>query len=262
MTAPSPRLAASLVLLRDGRERDLQVLMQVRSNVMSFAAGAIVFPGGCVEDGDIAIAESLAQELAPDLDEQGKTDLALKIAAIRESFEECGVLFAERRGQELENDEVKALRRGYESGGFGRLLAREGLRPRIGDLQRFAHWITPLGRPKRFDTHFFVARSPKQDLDVASRAEVQELKWLSPGLAASGELARAYKLMFPTRMNLLRLAQSHSVQDVFERIARTQVVTVAPVYVKGADGSVLLRIPPEAGYGGEFFAAEDPPSLP
>jgi 8-oxo-dGTP pyrophosphatase MutT (NUDIX family) len=149
----TPRLAATLLLLRDGGD-GLEVLMVSRHEEAGFAAGALVFPGGKVDPVDAALAACCPP--APDLDE---TALVLRIAAIRETFEECGILLARGNGALLTAELLAALltRHGNADAGFAALVAAAGLELATDHLVPYAHWITPVDRPKRFDTHFFLA---------------------------------------------------------------------------------------------------------
>ncbi|ODT22634.1 MAG: hypothetical protein ABS35_14520 [Kaistia sp. SCN 65-12] len=262
MSRSSPRLAASLVLLREDPLTGLQVFMQVRNQKMSFAAGALVFPGGSVEEDDFRTAVDMGQVLSTGSGSEDLDMLVLKIAAIRETFEECGLLLAKRaEGAALSTAEILTLRRDYLEGlpdkPFGAFLASEKLILSASDLIHFAHWITPVDRPKRFDTHFFLARAPSHDAGAHDGAEAIESSWLAPQAAVANAETGLHKLMFPTRMNLLRLMGGITIQRVLDDVSRTPVVTVVPEFVTRRDSQVTLRIPLEAGYGGEFFVIEE-----
>lgn len=264
MLASSPRLAASLLLLRDDPSIGLQVFMQLRNKEMSFAAGALVFPGGSVDPDDFRIAASMKRV---DTDSDADGELALKIAAIRETFEECGFLLAKRQsGQPLSAAEIPALRRIYLDGKqnweFGAFLASEDLVLSTSELSRFAHWITPVGRPKRFDTHFFIARVPSHDAGMHDGTEAVDSKWLAPDEAVAAAASGLHNLMFPTRMNLLRLARNSTVEHALNDVANSPIVTVVPELLTNNEGALSARIPLEAGYGGEIFLLDQPPAGP
>jgi hypothetical protein len=132
--------------------------------------------------------------------------------------------------------------------------------PDVGGLAHFAHWITPLPVPKRFDTQFFLAAAPEDQVAVHDGHEAVDSVWIRPvdALAAAEDGSR--KIVFPTRLNLQKLARHASVAEAFAMAAATPVVTVMPQMRMTAAGRVL-RIPIEAGYGAEEFLAGDPPSM-
>ena len=179
-SAPEPRLAATVLLVRDGAD-GLEVFMVVRHRQIEFASGALVFPGGSVDPDDLALASQLDRSGLPfGADERL---CALRIAAVRETFEECGVLLARPRGSRafVEGARVAELGRKAPGMSFAELMESEALEPAIDLLTPFAHWITPPILPKRFDTHFFIASAPADQLAAHDGAESVDF-----GLAQSG----------------------------------------------------------------------------
>lgn len=251
------RPAATILLLRD-RPQGMEVFMVVRHHEIDFASGALVFPGGRVEPGDRAIAEALRD---------GAVATAAGIAAVRETFEECGILLARRPGQAALvgadvlrglADRRVALCRGEVD--FATLLRDADLVPALDLLVYFAHWITPRSRPKRFDTHFFLAVAPEDHLAAHDGREAVDSVWIRPQDAIAEATAGKRKLVFPTRMNLAKLAMSTTAAAAIEIARGVPVVTVEPELVSTAEGGRILRIPAAAGYGGETFLATDPPA--
>ena len=180
MSEITPRLASTLVLLRQPRGAPLQALMVVRNSRATFAGGALVFPGGGLEQGD----RDLAGEMADGWPHLATEEIALRIAAVRETFEESSILLAcSDDGSPVPPPTLSALleisRRDPAFDFFG-LLREGGLRPSIDALVPFARWITPPIRPKRFDTHFFLAVAPEGQLAVADSAETTEAIWIDP----------------------------------------------------------------------------------
>lgn len=260
-----PRLAATVLLLRDG-EDGMEVFMVVRHHEIDFAAGALVFPGGRVDPGDHDIAADPA--LYPNAD--GHDGTALRVAAIRETFEECGVLLARPRGSGALVDALRlraieaahgaALLAGTTS--FAAMLNAEDLVLAPDQLVAFAHWITPVRISKRFDTHFFLAAAPADQIAIHDGSESVDSTWVSPHAAIAAYEAGRYKLVFPTEMNLKKLGR-HATTDAAIAAARaSKVVTVLPEPVKAEENGVrYLRLPLEAGYGGEVFEVKNPPSI-
>ena len=243
MTGPAtPRPASTMMLLRDG-PAGLETFMVVRHRQIEFASGALVFPGGRMEAADAALAASLAgaaDPLAP-----------FKVAAIREAFEECGVLLAHARGEDdlVPPGRVENLDRAAP---FAELLARENLAPAVDRLVPFAHWITPVFLPKRFDTRFFLALAPPGQALAHDGREAVDSIWISPRDALA-ERGKRFKLLFPTERNLWKLAAHADAASALAAARAGAIVTVLPEAVE-VDGGPGLRIPAEAGYGGEAFS--------
>lgn len=224
-TAPAapavPRLAASLILLRDGAE-GLEVLMVERNGSASFAAGKFVFPGGTVDAAD-------AEHCGP--------DAALRVAAIRETYEECGLLLAEP---------VPAKVAPFQD--FATLMQTAGCTVATHRLVPFAHWITPPHLPKRFDTHFFLAPAPLDQEAAADLREVVSAVWLRPDAVVAAAEAADLNLMFATYMNLRWLARRGTVAAALTEARERPIVTVIPEPSDSPLGR-MFRIPEAAAYG-------------
>ena len=164
--------------------------MVVRHHQIDFASGALVFPGGRVEAADAVLAS-------------GDASLAFRVAAIRETWEECGILLA------TPGTPPPA------EGDFAAMLLERGLKPDCDCLAHFAHWITPIPVPKRFDTHFFLAAAPADQDAVHDGHEAVDSVWIRPADALAEALAGTKKVVFPTRMNLTKLARSNTVAEAF-----------------------------------------------
>jgi 8-oxo-dGTP pyrophosphatase MutT (NUDIX family) len=242
----APRAAATILLLRDG-PTGLEVFMVVRHHEIDFASGALVFPGGRMEATDVELARE-AISFTDGIDEAAR---ALRIAAIREAFEECGVLLARPKGDEriVPAERLSALDR---STPFAELMVAEGLAPATGALVPFARWITPAFLPKRFDTHFFLALAPPGHALTHDGREAVDSIWIAPR-AALAEQGGRFKLVFPTERNLWKLARHADAASALAAARATAVVTVVPERTE-VDGGPGLRIPLEADYGGEEFS--------
>ncbi len=255
---PPARLAATVLLLRDGAE-GLEVFMVVRHHQIDFASGALVFPGGRLETADHDIAASLPH--AHD------GDAPLRIAALRETFEECGVLLARPVGSSALVDGPRlaaidaahrpALNKGELS--FAALLAEQQLIPATDSLTYCAHWITPEGRPKRFDTHFFMAEAPADQLAVHDGWESVESVWIRPQQAIDETNAGKRTLVFATRMTLTKLARHSTTAEALATARSEPVITIMPKPFITPEGR-MIRIPAEAGFGGEVFPVLDKPA--
>jgi 8-oxo-dGTP pyrophosphatase MutT (NUDIX family) len=259
------RPAATIVLLRDGRD-GLEVFMVVRHHAIDFASGALVFPGGRVDENDFALAAN--GTLCPNPDGLSTDAMAFRLAAIRETFEECGVLFARPSHtvilidgetlREVERTHRAPLAEGRIS--FDSVLTAFNLLPATDLLTYFAHWITPRNQPKRYDTHFFLAEAPAEHLAVHDGAESVDSVWMTPRQVLADTAAGRFKLVFATQMNLMKLAHYATAAEAIAAARKETVVTVLPE-VTAIDGTRrVLRIPIEAGYGAAEFMVDNPPA--
>ncbi|MGE0289202.1 MAG: NUDIX domain-containing protein [Bradyrhizobium sp.] len=254
-----PRPASTILLLRDAEaRREIEVFMMVRHYEIDFNSGALVFPGGSVDKGDDEIIANSALYSGGEGMEVG--ELSFRIAAIRETFEESGILLARPKGSKALVDashagEIEAAHRAALSDGktsFLKVLAENDLLLALDELVPYAHWITPEGMPKRFDTWFFLAAAPPDQLGAHDGKESTDSIWVSPREALEGGETGRFKLPFPTTRNLIKLGKQDSVKSALDDSRGKDIVTVTPVMTKTATGRVL-RIPLEAGYDGDVF---------
>jgi 8-oxo-dGTP pyrophosphatase MutT (NUDIX family) len=253
-TGVEPIAAATLLLLRDRADASgLEVFLVERHHEIEFAGGATVFPGGKVQPSD---SSPRLRERCRGTEALGDAARAVRVAAIRESFEECGVLLARPRGAgdglvpaarlaDLWNSYHGALERQELS--MEELVRKEDLELACDLLVPFAHWITPEGMPKRFDTYFFLVRAPSDQVAVHDGRELVGARWLTPREALVDADAGRRRIIFPTRMNLAKLGRSLRVDDAIAAARAHPVVTVLPKIDRGPRGT-FLRIPAEAGY--------------
>ncbi len=209
------RPAATLVVVRDASTGQpgasgVEVLLLKRADRNDHNSNAWVFPGGVVDAGDREAAASIGADLAG--------DAAYAITAIRECFEECGLLYArDAQGREVDVWTMapwqawrEPLNRGEHT--MAQLLRESGFVPALDALVRLSRWVTPIGIPKRFDTHFFVARAPVHQAVAIDGTETVEHRWMRPAdalLRNSG-----MKLLTPTHKTLEWLATCANVDAV------------------------------------------------
>src|ERR1700759_4898204 len=237
-----PRDASTILLLRDsnaakvdGKSHDeIEVFMMVRHYEIDFNSGALVFPGGSVDKNDkeiIARPELYAG--GEGLDEAG---LSFRIAAIRETFEESGILLARPKGAKALVDakragEIEAAHRADLNEGkitFFKVLTDNGMLLALDQLVPYAHWITPEGMPKRFDTWFFLAAAPSDQLGAHDGKESTDSIWVSPREALAGGDSGRFKLPFPTTRNLIRLRKQARVGAALGGARGLDIVTGMP----------------------------------
>lgn len=247
MSDDAPIPAATVILLRD--EPQFEALMIARAERSSFAGGALVFPGGRVDPGDAHPQwPEHSAGLSPD-----PAIAAAQVAAIREAFEEAGVLLARGpRGALLTADEVAALapwRANVERDDalFLALVRRHELFLAADLLTLFAHWIAPPGLHRRFDTLFFAAAFPDGQDVMEDGDEATEALWISPEAALAARASGARKIIFPTARNLELLGVSGSTAEALDHARRRTVRPVIPE-TRSRGGALFLTIPDDLGY--------------
>jgi len=244
MSTPA-KPAATLVLLRDHPD-GYEIFMAQRAATMAFAGGMMAFPGGKVDDSDATVPGDSA--IAQGFEGLDTVDAAARVAAVRETFEEAGVLLSD--GPAVADDVRDAWRKRIvaHEAGFGDFLHAVGHRLDARVLTPYAHWCPPENLDqRRYDTRFYVAVMPAAESAGHDGGESVESHWVTP----AGALARADRgetmLLFPTRCNVERLAQHPTVPALMAHIAAHPVRMIQPS-VAMKDGEPWLTIPADAGY--------------
>ena len=248
---PPTRDAATIALLRDAPGGpEVYLLRRVRA--MAFAGGMHVFPGGSVDPADagsaVAWAGPPAAEWARRFACEEPLARALVCAAVRETFEESGVLLAgpspEQVIGDVSTDEWEAERAALEAReqSLSELLARRSLVLRADLLRPLAHWITPEVEAKRFDTRFFLARMPAGQVCREVGGEADQRVWTRPADALAAGLA----MMPPTAVALQELTAYADVSAAL--VAERAISPVLPKLVVGDDDAVAFLLPGDPGY--------------
>jgi 8-oxo-dGTP pyrophosphatase MutT (NUDIX family) len=291
MTEVPLRDAATVMLVRDtpadqrgpgdigpGADSVLEVFMLRRNLQSDFVGGAYVFPGGGVDDHDRhADLEPLCH---------GRTDaaasaqlgidrggLAFWVAAIRESFEEAGVLLAYGPGGPAAGvvaldepgivDRFAEHRRAVDSGErrLVEICAEEGLTLAVDSMHYFSHWITPEGNHRRYDTRFFVGRAPSAQVPLHDDREVIANLWIRPVDALARHRAGEFEMIFPTIRTLEALERFASADDLLAAAAAIgDVPTILPRIVAD-QGGMRIVLPGDPGYD-DLVTAELPSGVP
>jgi 8-oxo-dGTP pyrophosphatase MutT (NUDIX family) len=245
------------MLVRDAPR--LEVFMLRRTLAAEFMGGAYVFPGGAVDAGDRA-PELLGRSHGRD-DSAASTQLGLHagglgfwVAAIREAFEEAGVLLARSVANGLPvdlGDQSTAARLETARGAVGRgerpfveVVEQEGLLLDAGALHLFSHWITPPGAPRRYDTWFFVAAAPEGHAYLHDDSETVASVWARPADALAAAERGELEIIFPTMRNLEQLARFETASELLDAVTASE-----PRVVADAGGARIL-LPGDAGYEG------------
>ncbi|MHB8907937.1 MAG: NUDIX hydrolase [Syntrophales bacterium] len=260
-----PRDAATVVLLRDRSGGPYELFLMRRQASQAFMGGAYVFPGGRLDDADTvpglaactgrfsaADAQRLLQE--PNLPEA--VALGLFLAAIRETFEEAGVLLARDTAGRLIDladpetaDRFAAYRLELHEGRITMtdLVRRESLSYAPDLLIPYSHWITPEFEPRRFDTRFFLARLPEGQVAVHDRMELTESCWMTPAFALAEHAAGRIVLMPPTLKTVEEMRAFSSTERLFAAARSHRLFTIFPEAFRTADLFGVL-LPHDAEY--------------
>jgi 8-oxo-dGTP pyrophosphatase MutT (NUDIX family) len=272
-----PREAATVMLVRDARDdggsadrrrrsrslrqdgSTLEVFMLRRSLEADFMGGAYVFPGGAVD----------AEDRAPELlarchgrDDAGASaalrlpvgGLGFWVAAVREAFEEAGVLLARSAstGRAIYLDDATLAGRvqgarqlvGRGERPFVDVVLEEDLLLDAGALHLFSHWITPAGAPRRYDTWFFVAAAPDGHAYLHDDGETVASEWVRPGAALDRAERGDIELIFPTVRNLEQLARFTNARDLLDTVALATTAARPRMIADATGARVLLPIDP------------------
>ena len=250
-TAVAAMAAATVVIVRDAG-RGFELLLTERHAKLGFAGGAMVFPGGKVDAGDLAIARDSALSIG--FETLADTDAAARIAAARESFEEVGIVLSV--GPPLDAATVADWRARFaavtdaaEPATYAAFLRATGHLADATRLTPFAHWVPPPahGLSRRFDTLFYVAIADAGAEVLPDETETVAAHWTTAADAVARAEAGDIAVIFPTRRNLERLAQYASVAALLDRLAVLPVTCIQPAIIE-RDGARWLTIPEGCDY--------------
>lgn len=252
---PSP--AATVTLVRDA-PRGLEVLLLQRAFTLKFMPGAYVFPGGALDPADSsadlhAMCTGPGDEAASRVLGVERGGLAYWIAAIREAFEEAGILLAydASGGMVPLNGEFAERYRSHRSslderhGDFGAIVRGEGLRLAADRLVYFGHWITPATVPRRYDTRFFLAVAPERQDAMHDNHETIAHVWVRPRDALEPDAREKLKLRFPTIRTLEEFARHETAAELLAAVSSKRIVSPLQPRITREGQSVL---PGEPGY--------------
>lgn len=258
MAEKIPLPAATVTLVRDGT-RGLEVLMLQRNFQSGFMPGTYLFPGGAVDEADTINKNN---DLCVGIDDAAASralgiasgGLAYWFAALREAFEEAGVLYAYDTAGELRmpDDEAVIARFDAErmalnagSGDFAAFLRREQLRLAADRLTYFSHWITPVGAPRRYDTRFFVAEAHQEQQVAHDNVEAIAHLWIAPGAALDRHAAGDFKMRTPTVHTLKLFANYDTTRALIAGLREPRTIAAMLPRIR-PDGTRVL--PGDAGY--------------
>ena len=217
----------------------------VRRSSSGTFASSLVFPGGAIEQSDSGESWSAVVD---DFDEYPADERALRIGVLRETWEETSILVGATSPETPSAGILTDLN-------FREFVEASGARLRLDAVVPFGHWVTPVIVPRRFDTRFYLARMPAGQVAVADGSETVGIEWVSPAAAVSAAKSGEWPIIFPTLMNLDRLAESPDTDTALATARARPLVTVQPVMEIQPDGSQVITIPAEAGYSVTRFTA-------
>jgi len=226
--------AATLIVVRERTAGPPELLIVERAQGMAFAAGALVFPGGRIDDADRLLAAELGIEAAA-------------VAAVRETVEETAVPvgLAPAPGADQAAELQRAL---VADEPFGPLLSAAGLRIETDALTPFARWVPKFHAVRRFDTLFYVARCPAGEWEPRIvEGECSAAAWLSAAEVLEREQRGEARLIFPTRRTLERLAQHPTFEAIRADALAHPIEPISP-WVEERDGEKFITIPADLGF--------------
>jgi 8-oxo-dGTP pyrophosphatase MutT (NUDIX family) len=257
---PAPRPATTVLLLRPSKPGDadstLEVFMVVRHHKIDAFSGALVFPGGKLEDAD---GDPRLRARCGSAEKCSDEELKFRVAGVREAFEECGILLARKRGQRavVAAADLKGIEERWraklakDEATIVDLAEAEDLEIATDLMTPFAHWITPTFAPKRFDTWFFLAEAPEDQVALHDGSESVDSVWIKPQQAIDEASAGKRTLVHATFKNLELLVEGGTVVGAISQASERKIVTVQP-WVETRDGKRFLHIPEGAGYRNLF----------
>lgn len=262
------RDAATVMLLRDGGA-GLEVCMLQRNLNSDFVGGAYVFPGGAVdpEDGAPEVERwctGRTDAQASEVLGVGSGGLAYWVAAVREAFEEAGILLAHHPDGTVvsfSDPEVAgrfdAHRRAVDTGGrrLVEVCRDEDLRVDAGRILYFSRWVTPLGAPRRYDTRFFVAAAPPEQVAAHDDREVIGTHWLTPADALRRHDDGEIVLIFPTVRSLVALARFERAADVLDHAAAIDAVRPVLPTIRESAAGLRIVLPGDPEHTGGVYDA-------
>ncbi len=254
-----PRPAATVLTLRDAAT-GYEILMLRRNINSDFVAGAHVFPGGAVDAADEDTADftyGLSDGAASKRLEVGGGGLAFYVACLRELFEEAGLLLAcDGSGREVDVTSPAARarlaehRRALNAGetDLASVLHTEGLLLDLRGVEYLAHWITPVGLTRRYDTRFFVALAPSGQVAAHDAAETTAHSWVRPVDALGAHARGEFEMMLPTVRNLQAIADLASARDVLDYARSLESIACVEPRAIQREGAIVILTPGDEGF--------------
>ncbi len=254
--AVTPKDAATLILLREAPDKDsgdFEVLMVLRHEGSKFVPGSYVFPGGCLDRDDYlpdveklcnGINSERAHKILRDMSQKDNS-IGAWVAAIRETFEEVGLLLAYDAGRKVISFDSEVVRQRFgsyrqklQTGEMALLtmLQKEELTLATDRLHYFSHWITPELLPLRYDVRFFVAEAPPNQEALHDGVELTRHVWLSPQKILEGFRRKEFDMVLPTLMTIEELSRSRTIEEIIASTENKKIEPILTVMIEEHDG--------------------------
>ncbi len=267
---PRPRDAATVILIRETQKKPFEFFLMRRHKKQNFMGGAFVYPGGALDEGDcdaelvrhmdgISVNDAVTRLNEPETPEEKV--LGLFFAAVRETFEESGVLLSDVTVNSNNPEKSRALAdhlNGYRNQIHEGTLTlkdfavRENFRYALDHLMPFARWITPEVESRRFDTRFFIARIPRHQKPEHDHIEMVESLWLTPEEAKAKNDRGEIMLMPPTLKTIEEISLFSSVDELFESVSKVKIRPILPQAFQ-AESGFGIKLPHDPEYAIEAY---------
>jgi 8-oxo-dGTP pyrophosphatase MutT (NUDIX family) len=271
--AAAPKESATVILLRKNDAGPGEVFLARRHRHQSFMAGAYVFPGGQVDHADAGLSDCIQvpghfnpPALLQDTSLTSVEAQSLFCCAIRETFEETGVLLAEtadghcfRPDSPEDTERLATYRRSLNAGSLTlrEIAIKEHLFFSLNALIPYAHWITPEISPKRFSTYFFLAELPHGQTATTDADELTDFLWVTPGDALQMHIHKEIMLMPPTLKTLEELSAFTGIDELFDHARRRSIYPILPQAAAN-----ILKLPHDPEYSIEEYKKPVRPAEP
>jgi len=276
---PTPLDSSTVILIRDRSEGQYEIFLMRRHKKQDFMAGAFVFPGGRLdeEDCDVELAQcacefppETAKEKLNEPDISDERALGLFFAAVRETFEEAGVLLAYSpdgklisfTGDKTEERFAEYREKVHEKKiSLKELAGKENICYALDLLTPYSRWVTPEPRPKRFDTRFLIARIPEGQSPVHCNIEMTQSLWITPSEAIKQQEAGKILLMPPTMKTIHELNEFNKADELFGKVSPRDIFTILPQPFE-VDGGFGVKLPHDPEYTIDGYKQPEQPEKP
>lgn len=245
--------ASTIVLVRDTQGSELEVLMLERNTESGYVPGAHLFPGGGVDGADrsndyLDICTGIEDATANRNVDSDGNDLPWRVAAIRECFEEAGMLLATPAPDDIKQFAPYRTTVTEHPEKLMAMCRTENVKLATDRLHYFSRWITPHGAPRRYDTRFFVTVAPDNQLPIEDRVEIVKTIWITPRQALKAYGEGSFDMLLPTVKTLETIGQFEDVKSLIEWTGNLGTIPSIQPRMRMYDGKLQVLLPGDDGY--------------